>query len=651
MRKQSPKTGRYGVTVSLLVAASVCASVLVNAAPLATDAERHLKQAVSQVEAGNWDAAVKAFEAAQSTGAALPDSFAYHYGRALAKAQRYVEARVVLEGYLVKQGAEARFAKPAQELLAEIRQRASAQVREAVKAADAAQVATFKEREAQAEQAYVDGRYADALARFQVLGDQGSAVAQRRLGDLYLNGKGVPRDAAEAARWYGRAAEQNDLPTLAQLGMLYQRGEGVRPDWKAAHRLLKQAAEGGNAYAMREFAFMVLDGRGQPANLNEALQWYRKAAEAGEASAAQMVGVIHEYYLQPPNLGEALRWYQRAADTGNAAAMYSLSTIHGDGRGVPQDKAAEQAWLDKAMAAGSGAAYQEMARRALRQAPPDQAAAEQWLERGALAGDGACAYQLSRHRTGATDDDAAVRWLRRGAELRNPNACFGLYERTERGEGVPRDAAESERLLRCAAEYGHAEAMYRVGRRLPPVEALPWYERAIRLRHAEAINAHGELLLNGDGVPRNPALAEEHFKTAADMGSNAAYVNMGRLMETRDPRSAQRWYRAAAERGYPPAQRIYGEILLTEGMGLYRSDGLEYLRKAAATKDAAAAYRLGQLYAAGQYVERSEEQARTYFESARVNGHPEAAARLHELGAPAAAGVPATSGGPVPSAP
>lgn len=40
-------------------------------------------------------------------------------------------------------------------------------------------------------------------------------------------------------------------------------------------------------------------------------------------------------------------------------------------------------------------------------------------------------------------------------------------------------------------------------------------------------------------------------------------------METRDPRSAQRWYRAAAaERGrYPPAQRIYGEILLNEGMG------------------------------------------------------------------------------------
>ena len=628
MRKRTLKISRYGVAISLFAVASVCISVHVSAAPPVIDAERHLKQAVSQVEAANWSAAIAAFEAAQATGAALPDSFAYHYGRALAKAKRYVEARIVLEGYLANQGAEARCAKPAQELLAEIRKQTSAQAREAAKAADAAQAATFKEREAQAEQAYVDGRYADALARFQVLGDQGSAVAQRRLGDLYLNGKGVPRDAAEAARWYGRAAEQNDLPALAQLGMLYQRGEGVRPDWKAAHRLLKQAAEGGNAYAMREFAFMVLDGRGQPANLNEALQWYRKAAEAGEANAAQMVGVIHEYYQQPPNLGEALRWYQRAADTGNAAAMYSLSTIYGDGRGVPQDKAAEQAWLDKAMAAGSGAAYQEMARRAFRQTPPDKATAEQWLERGVLAGDGECAYQLSR----AKDDETAVKWLRRGAELRNPNACFALYLRTSQSQGRARDTAEADRLLRCAAELGHAEAMYRVGRSLPPAEAVPWYERAIRLRHAEAINAHGELLLNGDGVPRNPMLAEEHFKTAADLGSNAAYVNMGRVVEARDLRSAQRWYRAAAERGYPPAQRIYGEILLTEGMGLYRNDGLEYLRKAAAAKDAAAAFRLGQLYAAGQYVEHSNEQARIYFESARDNGHPEAAARLRELG-------------------
>lgn len=627
VRNEIEAATRWLLAGVFIVLANSIASYAAAASPSA-EAERHIKQAVTQVEMDNWPAAVESFEAAQATGAPLPESFAYHYGRALAKAKRYVEARVVLEGYLAAQGTGARFAKQAQELLAEIRKQTGAQVREAVKAADAALAATIKEREAHAEQAYKDGRYADALGQYQALADQGSVIAYRRLGELYLNEKGIPRDAAEAARWYGRAAEKGDLPATANLGVMYQRGEGVRPDWKEAHRLLKKAAEAGDAYAMREFAFMVLDGRGQPANIQEALRWYVKAAEAGQPDAADMAGTINEYYLRPPNLGEALRWYQRGAEMGSSSSMYGLSTIYGDGRGVPQDKAAEQAWLDKALAAGSGAAHQEMARRALKQTPPDTAAADQWLERGATAGDGECAFQLSRRKTAAKQDDEAVKWLQRGAERRNPNACFALSERYRLGQGVPQDPALEARYLRCAAEIGHGEAMYRLGKSLPPAEAVFWYERAIRMRHAEAINAHAELLLRGEGITRNVALAEERFQTAADLGSNAAYLNYARQLEQRDPRAAQRWYRAAAERGYPPAQRIYGEILLTEGFGIYRSDGIDWLRKAADQGDADAAYRLGQMYGTGQHVDRDEEQARKYFTAARNLGHPEAAARL-----------------------
>lgn len=598
------------------------------AASIDSNADRHLKLAVTQVEAGNWIEAVDAFEAAQATGATLPESFAYHYGRALAKAKRYVEARVVLEGYLAAQGAGARFAKPAQELLAEIRKQTSAQVREAVKASDAALAATVKEREAQAEQVYKDARYADALAQYEVLADQGSVIAYRRLGDMYLNGKGVPRDAAEAARWYGRAAEKDDLPAIAELGAMHQRGEGVRPDWKEAHRLLKKAAEAGNAYAMREFAVMALYGRGQEANHQEALRWFSKAAESAQPEAATMAGTIQEYVMQPPNVAEAVRWYQRGAETGSASSMYALARLYNEGRSVPADPAAAQAWLDKALTAGSGAAHQEMARRALKQTPPDASAADQWLERGAAAGDGECAFQLSVRKAAANQDDEAVKWLQRGAELRNPNACFALSERYRLGQGVPKDPAQEGRFLRCAAEIGHGEAMYRVGKSLPPAEAVFWYERAIRLQHAEAINAHAELLLRGEGVARDVKLAKERFQWAAISGSNAAHVNFARMEEQRDPRSAQRWYRAAAERGYAPAQRIYGELLLTEGFGFYRSDGLEWLRKAADQGDADAAYRLGQLYSTGQYVDRDAEQARKYFTAARDLGHPEAAARL-----------------------
>ena len=38
--------------------------------------------------------------------------------------------------------------------------------------------------------------------------DQGHALAQFRLGDLYSNGEGSPRDEIKAAKWYRLAADQ-----------------------------------------------------------------------------------------------------------------------------------------------------------------------------------------------------------------------------------------------------------------------------------------------------------------------------------------------------------------------------------------------------------------------------------------------------------
>ena len=39
----------------------------------------------------------------------------------------------------------------------------------------------------------------------------GDAVSQWRLGLLYNEGKGVGRDDSEAAKWYKKAADQEDL--------------------------------------------------------------------------------------------------------------------------------------------------------------------------------------------------------------------------------------------------------------------------------------------------------------------------------------------------------------------------------------------------------------------------------------------------------
>ena len=50
--------------------------------------------------------------------------------------------------------------------------------------------------------AYERGDYATALAGLQNYAEQGNATAQFNLGLMYANGEGVPKDDAEAVRWY-----------------------------------------------------------------------------------------------------------------------------------------------------------------------------------------------------------------------------------------------------------------------------------------------------------------------------------------------------------------------------------------------------------------------------------------------------------------
>jgi len=67
------------------------------------------------------------------------------------------------------------------------------------------------------------------------LADQGDAHTQYRLGIMYDEGKGVPQDFAEAAKWFRKAAEQGDVQAQHNLGFLYDNGQGVPQDLILSH--------------------------------------------------------------------------------------------------------------------------------------------------------------------------------------------------------------------------------------------------------------------------------------------------------------------------------------------------------------------------------------------------------------------------------
>src|SRR5262245_26336865 len=87
--------------------------------------------------------------------------------------------------------------------------------------------------------------------------------AQVKLADIYLNGRGgVPPNPAEAAKLYALAADAGNPYGQARLGALYANGTGVPKDLNKAIELYQAAAKQGNADGMLGLAGLYVKGEG-----------------------------------------------------------------------------------------------------------------------------------------------------------------------------------------------------------------------------------------------------------------------------------------------------------------------------------------------------------------------------------------------------
>jgi len=158
---------------------------------------------------------------------------------------------------------------------------------------------------------YLDARSAIATAtsetdviRAHAL--HGNRNAQAKLGSLYAYGDGVPRDNAEAARWFQRAASQGHPLAQFFLGLSYAKGDGVPRDPAEAARLYRLSADQGNALAQINLGVIYARGEGLPADKTEALVWFLLAARAGNADAAKFQTTL-ESQLGPERTALARR--------------------------------------------------------------------------------------------------------------------------------------------------------------------------------------------------------------------------------------------------------------------------------------------------------------------------------------------------------
>jgi hypothetical protein len=160
--------------------------------------------------------------------------------------------------------------------------------------------------------------------------------------------------------------------------------------------------------------------------------------------------------------------------------------------------------------------------------------------------------------------------LRTRVRAGDARAAFLLAGSLE--EEPPRDRGRARQLYEVAAEGGVAEAMNALGELLRDGEggrrdargAARWFEAAARAGHPRAARNLGHALFHGDGVPRDRAAAARLYRRAAAAGLPAAMFDLASCLRAghgvpRDEVAALRWLRRAAARGHARAAYCVGD--------------------------------------------------------------------------------------------
>ncbi len=166
--------------------------------------------------------------------------------------------------------------------------------------------------------------------------NQGYVPAEYELGRIYLYGRGIPVDYAQALLWERKAAEQGDPRAQRDVAFMYERGFGVAADPAQAAEWNQKAAMQGNADAQVHLAKGLDEGTGVSKDSEEARKWYAKAAEQ-EQPAAQLE--LARESAGQGNCPVAVHWYEEASAHGEEQAMYELAKLYLSKCGADKEKA------------------------------------------------------------------------------------------------------------------------------------------------------------------------------------------------------------------------------------------------------------------------------------------------------------------------
>lgn len=201
------------------------------------------------------------------------------------------------------------------------------------------------------------------------------------LGVIYERGLGVPRNEAQALKYYRGAAQSGRADALIKIAQFKLNGQdvGLNVDPSLIGVLAFSAILGNDAAdpcsGIRRIARLYAKGTGViQKNIPVAVQWFQLAADAGDPDSAWQLARYHLAGDEVIKDNDVLRKYlTRAAEAGVVPAMSELARAYEDGSFVPKNTDLAISWYEKARHAGSASAPLRLAALLNRNVPLKEA--------------------------------------------------------------------------------------------------------------------------------------------------------------------------------------------------------------------------------------------------------------------------------------
>ena len=205
-----------------------------------------------------------------------------------------------------------------------------------------------------------------ALYWFTKASEQGCKRANFHIGMMYENGDGVKKNYLKALDYYievGKPISKNTIDKYKEiaengyselqykLGYMYENGIGVPKNSKSAFYWYENAANNGIRDANNKLAWFYYCGKSVTKNIDKDIDLLSEHAEIGDASTQCLLANIYEF--DECDYENALKWYEKASAKGDCHATHNLALLYFEGEGTEKNPEKAFELLKKASEQGN----------------------------------------------------------------------------------------------------------------------------------------------------------------------------------------------------------------------------------------------------------------------------------------------------------